>query len=426
MNKQYLFLSTAVVLLASSYATGAGVPDRKSLTLESAVAKAVAAHPALSAAGYEWQAADAEALQAGLRPNPVFGAEVENVAGSGAFSGTDVAEYTLSLSQTFELGGKRQKRAQAALLQGQVAGWSREEVRRSVEQQTIRAFYTAWAAQSRLGLSKQQLKLAQTVVDKAQQRVDAGRANRLEVTRARIELADAQLEQQLTGNTLRSAKQLLASLWGGSVEDVGELEGELEQVEVPPSDGEVLGMLEQHPAYHRVKAEVLQAQAVMYSEDAQRIPDIDVNAGLRLFEESGDQAVVAGLSIPLAFGNRNQGNREAARFRVLQANERLSAVQLALSQELIEKTRAVREAYETVLSLEEQQVPIAREAFELASDGYEKGLFGSLDLLDAMRSLFEQETRHVNALLDYHLTRAELLVLIAPATELKENDLKED
>lgn len=105
-------------------------------------------------------------------------------------------------------------------------------------------------------------------------------------------------------------------------------------------------------------------------EDSQRIPDVDVGAGFRSFAESDDQAFVVGLSVPLAFGNRNQGNREAARIRMLQAEDRLSAAQLELYQELLEKSSAVQAAYATVSSLENKQVPIAREAFEQASDGY--------------------------------------------------------
>src|SRR6187402_471561 len=66
--------------------------------------------PQLAVYPYEQRAAEARALQAGLRPNPELEMEVENVAGSGDYSGTQNAEYTLTLSQVIELGDKRQSR----------------------------------------------------------------------------------------------------------------------------------------------------------------------------------------------------------------------------------------------------------------------------------------------------------------------------
>lgn len=413
MKIYYLCLS-AVALTFAVQPVDAETAASRSLTLQAAVAKALEGHPVLRAAASEVRATEAETLQAGLRPNPVFGTEVENVAGSGSYSDTDDAEYTFSLSQTLELGGKRKKREQAALLQGKVAGLGYEEQRRAVEQLTIRSFYAALATRKRLELAHRQVELAQSVVDKAQQRVDAGRANRLEVTKARIELADAQLNQETMTNALASARQWLASLWGGSADEVGRLEGDLEQVVAPRPVEELAVRLKEHPAYQQAEAGILRAQAVVSVEDAQRVPDVDVGAGFRSFAASDDHAFVVGLSVPLAFGNRNQGNREAARIRAMQAEDRLSAVELGLYQKLLDQSRAVRTAYEAVASLDKNQLPIAREAFEQATEGYEKGLFGSLDLLDAMRGLFAQETRYVNALLEYHQARAELDALVAP------------
>jgi cobalt-zinc-cadmium efflux system outer membrane protein len=135
---------------------------------------------------------------------------------------------------------------------------------------------------------------------------------------------------------------------------------------------------------------------------------MEIGAGFRLIQESDDQAFVFGLSVPLAFGNRNQGGREAARIRTLQAEDERMAIQLGLQQELLDKSREVQAAYAQVMSLKNKQLPTAQKAYEEATDGYEKGLFSSLDLLDALRSLFGQELRYINAVLAYHHAQAEL------------------
>jgi cobalt-zinc-cadmium efflux system outer membrane protein len=412
--KSFLRLLLSVVFLHAL--ADAEEPVVQPLNLQTAVFKVANSHPVLSVAEAEILAARAEALQAGLRLNPVFSAEVENAAGSGSYSGQNSAEYTFSISQTFELGGKRTKRKEAALLQSDVAKWTLDGRRKAIERITIRAFYTTLATEARLTLSARLVEMAQSVVEKAEKRVAAGRAHQLEVTKAQIELADAELEYQNMIVALETAKNMLASLWGGTAAEVGPLEGNLEHIDPPDPVGDLSARLARHPDVLRAETQIRQQQAVASMEDAQRIPDIDLGAGIRSFEETGDQAFAVALSIPLAFGNRNQGNREAARIRTLQAQDQLTEVRLELYQELLDKSSEVQAAYTKVKSLQSRQLPASKQAFVQATEGYEKGLFGSLDLLDAMRGLFQQETRYVSALLEYRQAQAELDALVAPAT----------
>jgi len=413
------YMKKTILILGLS----AGYSFAAPLDLQTAVSRVASNHPALSVAEAEVLSAQAEALQVGLWQNPVLGAEAENVLGSGGFSGGDSAEYTFSISQTFELGGKRSKRKQAALLRGEVAQWNLSGRRRALEQITIRAFCTALAAEARLTLAGKQVGMAQAVVEKAEQRVAAGRAHRLEISRAQLELADAELEAQNMFQALETAKTMLAALWGGTATEVEALEGNLEQVAAPVPARELMDRLDHHPAMLQAEAQIRQRQAEAGAADAERIPDVELGAGFRWLEESGDQAFVFGLSVPLAFGNRNQGGREAARIRTLQAEDELMAIRLGLQQELLVKSREVQAAYVQIASLKEKQLPTAKKAFEEATDGYEKGLFSSLDLLDALRGLFAQEVRYVNALLAYHQARAELENLVGTG-EMKNEDFR--
>src|SRR3546814_1584762 len=58
------------------------------------------------------------------------------------------------------------------------------------------------------------------------------------------------------------------------------------------------------------------AEAEIDRERSLRIPDPVVAAGVRRFEESNDNAFLVGVSIPLPFSNRNQGNIAAAQARL--------------------------------------------------------------------------------------------------------------
>ncbi len=75
------------------------------ITLRQTLTLALQHHPQLHAYAWEVRAAEARVLQAGLRPNPELEAEFENFAGNKEFSGAQSLETTLSLAQTFPLGG---------------------------------------------------------------------------------------------------------------------------------------------------------------------------------------------------------------------------------------------------------------------------------------------------------------------------------
>lgn len=80
--------------------------ERAVLTLDEALARAgvdesaqvQSDNPRLIGPQAETDAARALIDQARLRPNPELAFEAENIAGSGAFSGLQATEYTLSLS----------------------------------------------------------------------------------------------------------------------------------------------------------------------------------------------------------------------------------------------------------------------------------------------------------------------------------------
>ena len=102
------------------------------LSLRDALALALERSPELAAFSWDVRVREAQALQAGLLPNPELELEVENFAGSGEVSGFDGSETTVALSQLVETAGKRSKRRRAGELDAAVAGWEYEAARLEV------------------------------------------------------------------------------------------------------------------------------------------------------------------------------------------------------------------------------------------------------------------------------------------------------
>src|SRR5829696_9684960 len=84
------------------------------LTLREALALALTENPELAPFAWQARANEARVLQAGLRHNPELNLQLEDVAGTGDFSGARQAQTTLQLSQVIELGNKRRARVELA------------------------------------------------------------------------------------------------------------------------------------------------------------------------------------------------------------------------------------------------------------------------------------------------------------------------
>jgi outer membrane protein TolC len=114
MEKNPALLTILSILFLAGGAAPAAVADRGAeplaiLTLDEAVAMALAGNPLLRARGLEADAAEADAEQAGAFSNPELSAGLENAWGDGSMSGTGGSETTLLLSREIITWGKRSR-----------------------------------------------------------------------------------------------------------------------------------------------------------------------------------------------------------------------------------------------------------------------------------------------------------------------------
>jgi cobalt-zinc-cadmium efflux system outer membrane protein len=394
----------------------ATAPVTGELTLRQALALALLYNPELAAFSWEVRAKEAEALQAGLLPNPELGIEMENFAG-GEFSGTDAAETTVTLSQLVELGGKRGKRRAAATLEAELAGWDFETRRLDVLTATAKSFVAVLAAQERLDLADELAALAERFFRTVSERVDAGKVSPVEQTRAQVPLSAARIAQDRAHFALEAAHKELAALWSGKTANFKHAAGSLESIAPVPSREQLASLLEQNPDVARWESEEQQRSARLALERANAIPDLTLFAGGRNFQETDDNAFVAGVSIPLPLFDRNQGGIAAARSARSKAMEERRAARYQAVASLAAGYRDLRGSFVEAKTLRELILPAAKESFEAANLGYREGKFGFLEVLDAQRTLFEVRDQYIEALAAYHQARAEVERLIGAPLE---------
>lgn len=387
---------------------GDPVASATPLTLEAALDRALKENPALSSASEEVRTREAEALQAGVRPNPVLSLEAENVFGSGDFSGTDAAETTLSVSQTIELGGKRPRRQALAASETAAAGQERELARAEVAARTTGRFIDVLAAQERLRLADELLAVAKRSLATVEERISAGKSAAMERVKARILVAELRVEREKQRHALNAARRGLGAEMGSDEADFSAVSGDLDSLPHLPPLEELERSLDRSPALARRLAEVEVRRRGVDLERSRRIPDLDVGIGARRLSESDDTALVLGLSVPIPLFDRNQGAIAAAGSRLSQARFEERGARLEARAALAAAWQEMSAAHGEAEALREEVLPAAREAFDAAEYGYKAGKFGILDVLDAQRTQVETRGRYLDALASFHRATAEM------------------
>ena len=376
-------------------------PLPANLTLEQALEEAEARSPAIIAARARVEAAEARIRQAGFRSNPELAVEVENFAGSGALSGFRGTETTLSVSQRLDLGGRRRTRvatAEAELAAERLRlAIARADLARAVREQ----FATAVTARERLRVSTENEERARELARIAGILVEEGRDPPLRAIRARSAAAQAAAALEAARAEERASRGTLAALFG---------------VSTPPEA--VIGALldlqprtidpERSLEVRLAEAERLRAEAEVSQQIAARRLDPAVGLGVRHVRETGDVALVGGLSMPLPVFDRNQGNIAAARAGIRAAEANLTN---ALASSRVRARNAiinVEAAESRVEALERAAIPEAAEALRLTQLAYREGRATLLELLDAQDAYLAAQTALIDARLAQALATAEL------------------
>lgn len=376
------------------------------VTLDDAIKKALDASPRLQSVTAGLDAAKGAEEQAGYWQNPSIGFEAENVAGSGNFSGTDSAEYTLGINQTVEIGGKRGARQNAARAFRESANVDVLAERLNLERDVHIAYEEVLAEAEAVKLAYEMEKLAKSVLGSVSKRVNAAAEPEIQRSKAEVAYSTSVIAREQEERQLEVAKQKLVRLWGESDFNISLDHGHFFELESPAPLASYREKLNDIPDMQRLAFAKAEKESLLDFERAASIPDPTFSLGVRDFRESGDQAFVLGVSLPIPVLNQNQGNIAKARAELSQAESDARQLELSLEQQLIENWQQWDTAYSEANRLQEKLLPAAEKAFRLARSGYNKGKFPYLEVLDAQRTLFDARSQYHGALKRYHTARA--------------------
>lgn len=388
------------------------------LSLSAAIEKAQQHSPEAAAIKLLRQQAQSRILNAATRPNPEFGFELENIAGSSPQQSTEAAELTYSLSQTIELGGKRQKRLDVAHTARRADILAAETRLRQLTYSTQLAYLEAVAAEKRLAFTAEQAALAQRLYKAVKKRIDAGRDANTNLINAEVTLRQAEMAHNNAQVNVQLAHNALAAILG-------------EEHLIQPLDTTVLAnlpeapqidadLLNKSPQAQLAQLSVHQAEQALQLAKTNAYPDPTVNVGLRQFRETDSEAFLLGVSIPLPVFDSNKGGIAAARADLAEAQLQAKQTLLTLRHNAnLLQTQAA--TYRTQVEyLQDKVIPLADEAEDNLSKHYAQGRLTLLDVLSAQTSLKQAQEQLLDMQLAYHRSVTELQRLL-PAQSVSEN-----
>lgn len=394
------------------------LPAKKSITIADAVSMFLQQNFQLVAARYDIDTAEAEKLTARLRPNPQA-----SVGFSGLplnFSGNLLTEqqYSYAISQSFELGGKRSKRIDAANKNADLAQAQFQMVLWQLTNDLKKKFYTVLLDELLLKLAQENQKTFAEILQHTTELVQAGEISGLDLTRLEVEklkfdtdVANSERDYELAVRDLRIT--LGGDYRANDIEAVGTIDYQPYQFSFIELRDKALAA---RPDLKAAKLSERAADASIRLQNAQRIPDVNLGAGVTQVP-GGTSNYTFGVGVTLPVYDRNQGERAKALIEKQKAqnqeqlitNQILGDVDKALVAFEIQKRRV--DLYRTGVLTKVNNIQ------NLTEFSLKAGESSTLELLDAIRTRRETLANFYQTLFDY---QASLLDLeLATATPLQ-------
>ncbi|MBI2898554.1 MAG: TolC family protein [Planctomycetes bacterium] len=374
---------------------------QESLGVEDALQLADALNPQLASERARIDLATAAIWEARLHPNPAFVVSVEDWRPSGGG-----AKAVAGVEVPIVFGGRIGAAESAAAAERDAEAlrylWRRREILSEVK----RAFVAVLTARRVADLARETRDLAKALHDATEERFKARAVPEMELLKAAVNLAKAETDLRVADKEIAVSVKALQVAIGNADLPRDRFAGALAGRFAPPPL-ETLLKLDAHPLLAAAAKDRDAAELRIALAKAERFPDIglEVTGGV---DPDGEAIVQGGLRVPLPLFNRNQAKIAEAEIRLRQADLRIRQARNDLILRLTEAYRNLTAAQERVTAYTEEILPKARQALDQTNEGYARGKFGYLDVLDAQRTLAEAKSVHAAALAELNYAAVEL------------------
>ncbi len=397
-------------MLALPRLAGAG-PSAESLSLQEAVARALARNPDVQAARSDVAQAGAQLVIARQVANPTLSASTSKIPTDGSPAGTSMGngffersyDTVVSLEQPLEIGGKRRNRRLSAEAALAAANARLRDVERATGNAVARAYVAALVAGESAGIARATAASLSRSSELAKVRFDAGDISASD--RLQIEIAEGRFraDAETAEGNARTSLVTLAVLMGAAG-DSGQApplrpSDSLQALSVaalasevpPPGTEKAPELIERRPDVESARRNVDKAEADRSLQLAFRIPDPTIL--VQYEREPPDRPNSAGVAVsfPLPLFNRNAGAIQAAGAAREASRTELQRVRSRAAGEIAAASTSLETARRRVRALAGELLEKARQVRDTVAFAWREGGASLLELLEAERSLNDLE-----------------------------------
>lgn len=403
------WVALLLLFVGSSVSRAAAQDTDADFSLDRVISRVLYANPAVKAAEASYTAARGRLLT--QRPplaDPIFVVDYDLISKPLKFGG--FGERTFGVVQPLELPLKWLSRNKIAGKEARVAEMNFELVKLVIATVARKAYGQALTRQREKELADDNLVLAQDFLQKARVRFEAGDVRRIEVLRAAIEVAAAELD------TVQADKNLLLAGTNLNLLMVREAHAPLnltDSLTFAPVEYDMVSlkalMLERHP---RVRAEnyaVAGSRSLVRLAQMQYLPDVDLGIYRRTFRDAASswEASLA-FRVPLWSFFRQRGDVQQAKASLALVRAERVSVRNGLVFALESAHHELEVADKRVRMYTENLLEAAEEVYRIASRSYVEGEASYLEVLEAQRVLRTTRTEYTQALFEYQSALADL------------------
>jgi cobalt-zinc-cadmium efflux system outer membrane protein len=379
--------------------SGSSSPAHR-ITLQEALSIAERQNLDLAAARLRKMVSLAGITIAGERPNPTifFGAT------------RDTPHESLFLDLPVELGGKRRTRMDTARQEVLLTDVEISTVSRQVRRAVRGAFFAAALDAAIVDQQERLVELATKLRDIAKTRFDAGDVPQLELMQADLEFERAQADLEVARQESKVAFGKLAALLNEPAGTTWELVTPLGTM---PNDVALQDLISRatgaNPELQHLAQELKVEQARERAFRAQRVPEVTLEVGTDLNAPPSFNAGLRGqVAVGLPIFTRYQGElaQSAATQKLIEGQT------LATLRSVVGDVEAAFNEYNARLTevrlYRETVIPAGRKLEALAEESYKSGRATILVVLDAQRTVQQNERDYLQSLFELQQAYAEM------------------
>jgi len=327
--------------------------------------------------------------------NPVIESQGGRRTIPGEGKGTD---YSVGLSMELEVAGQRGVRITEAERDLQRAEASFKDFERTFAGKLARAFYQAVFARERLDLLRRVETLNRQLSEVTKIKFDAGDVSGLEFSVAQVRYGRSRKQTFDAERNLTQAILDMKRLIGA--EETFLPSGSLGVMATPVPLGEALERaLRNRPDLLTKKYELQRAEAEIGLRRREVFPNPSVSVSFNR-EGSGDRTVLGGISIPLPFFNRRQGELQSLGARNVQARAELLAVEKEIRKEVDQAISQWEVAVRNTDLFKREVIEQTEENFRLLEAAYRERKIDLPQLLIMENDLVSANQDYLDVLLE--------------------------